>query len=243
MDLKSLIFFVVALGVNGDEIQSPTVTPAELVQAADNVRFPKDSFSVMVNVINYENNQKSTERVYQILSKGNTDTIVKTLSPASDAGQIMLMKDSDLWIFLKDVDQPVRMPASQRLTGQVANGDLARANFTGDYTPLFIRNESQYAVLELTAVNRKVTYHKVLYWIDIYTSRPHKAEFYTVSGKLLKTCFYLNFKPMNNSIRPTRLIMKDELNKDQYSEMLYSDMKSVELPDKVFTKEYLKKLK
>ena len=43
----------------------------------------------------------------------------------------MLMRGNDLWVFLPSVSQPVRLSLSQRLTGQVANGDLARANFSG----------------------------------------------------------------------------------------------------------------
>ena len=49
------------------------------------------------------------------------------------------MKGHDLWIFLPTVSQPVRLSMSQRLTGQVANGDLARANFAGDYTAKLLR--------------------------------------------------------------------------------------------------------
>jgi hypothetical protein len=40
------------------------------------------------------------------------------------------------------LSQPIRLPLSQRLTGQVANGDLARANFVGDYEPKILRKET-----------------------------------------------------------------------------------------------------
>jgi hypothetical protein len=44
------------------------------------------------------------------------------------------------------------------LTGIVANGDLARANFAGDYKPRLVRTEEvdgeAMYVLELTAVDR-----------------------------------------------------------------------------------------
>jgi hypothetical protein len=42
--------------------------------------------------------------------------------------------------------------------------------------------------------------------------------------------------------RPTRLVMEDALHKDEQSVLDYSDMKLRDLPDKVFTKDYLKKL-
>jgi outer membrane lipoprotein-sorting protein len=80
-------------------------------------------------------------RKYRVLSKGNTNSVVMVTEPASERGQILLMKGRDLWIFMPDVSQPIRLSLSQRLTGQVANGDLARANFAADYNPKLLRSE------------------------------------------------------------------------------------------------------
>ena len=126
--------------------------------------------------------------------------------PASERGQIMLMKGRDLWVFLPNVSQPVRVPLSQRLTGQVANGDLARANFAGDYTPKLLRTErvdgETMHVLELSANDRGVTYHKVMYWVRQSNHWPHRAEFYSVSDRLLKTAHYQNFVKLGGTRAP-----------------------------------------
>jgi hypothetical protein len=156
------------------------------------------------------------------------------------------MKARDLWVFLPNVSQPVRLSLAQRLTGQVANGDLARANFAGDYNPRLLRTETldgaKYNVLELTAVDRGVTYQRVLYWVRESDSAPHRAEFYSASNRLLKTCTYEQFEKMLGRMRPTRLVMTDALHADEKSVLSYSGMKLRDLPDKVFTKDYLKKL-
>jgi hypothetical protein len=135
---------------------------------------------------------------------------------------------------------------SQRLTGQVANGDLARANFAGDYNATLLRTDvidgEKYHVLELIGVDKGVTYHKVLYWVQQSNFWPYRAEFYSVSGRLLKTSRYENFRMLLGKQRPTRLVMEDALRKDEKSVLDYSDMKLRDLPDKVFTKDYLKKL-
>lgn len=41
----------------------------------------------------------------------------------------------DLRVFMPDVSPPTRLGLAQRPIGEVANGDLARANFAGDYMP------------------------------------------------------------------------------------------------------------
>lgn len=217
-----------------------------VLEKSDQIRFPRESFQVDVIVSTVLPDQPADVHKYQVLSKGNENSIVMTTEPASERGQILLMKGRDLWIFMPSVSQPVRLSLSQRLTGQVANGDLARANFTGDYNPRVLRTDiidgEKYWVLELNGVDRSVTYHKVLYWVRQSNFWPYRAEFYALSGRLLKTCRYENFQTLIGKQRPTRLVMEDALHKGEQSVLEYSAMKLRDLPDKIFTKDYLKKL-
>ena len=220
----------------------------ELLQRADRIRFPEDAFQVDIIITTTTTSPASEpdERAYRILSKGNSQTLVQTTAPAVDRNQILLMRDRDLWAFLPNLSQPIRLPLSQRLTGQVANGDLARANFVGDYWPRILRKETveeeAHYVLQLDAVDNWVTYRKVLYWVNAKNARPYKAEFYAVSGRLLKTAHYSDFQELGGETRPTRLTIDDALRKGHRSELEYSDMVLRDLPDKIFTKDYLKKL-
>jgi outer membrane lipoprotein-sorting protein len=217
-----------------------------ILKKADQIRFPNEGFQVDVDIKTAAAGQAADVRKYRILSKGNENTVVMVTEPAAERGQIMLMKGRDLWIFLPSVSQPVRLSLAQRLTGQVANGDLARANFSGDYAPKMLRSDviggEKYHVLELTAVDRSVTYHKVIYWVKEATSWPHRAEFYSLSNRLLKTCRYENFQKMLGAMRPTRLVMEDALRKGEESVLEYSAMTLRDLPDRMFTKDYLNRL-
>jgi outer membrane lipoprotein-sorting protein len=217
-----------------------------IVEKADLVRFPAKSFQVDIDITTTKPGQEPELRKYRVLSKGNSNTVVIVTEPASERGQIILMKSRDLWVFMPDVSQPIRIALSQRLTGQVANGDLARANFADDYNPRLLRTETidseTYNVLELTAVDRGVTYQKVIYWVNQKNNWPFKAEFYSLSNRLLKTCKYENYKSMEGQQRPTRLLMEDALHSGEQSVLEYENMKLRDLPDKVFTKDYLKKL-
>jgi hypothetical protein len=220
--------------------------PKDVVDSADRIRFPREGFQVDVSIASSGPAREAETRKYRILSKGNENTVVITTDPASDKGQILLMKSRDLWIFMPDISQPVRLSLSQRLTGEVANGDLARANFGGDYTPTVVRTETidgdVYNVLQLDAVDRGVTYHRVMYWVRKSDARPYKAEFYSLSDRLLKTCWYRDFKNMAGQMRPTRLVMEDALKQGEQSVLEYSNMRLRDLPEKMFTKDYLKKI-
>lgn len=217
-----------------------------ILEKSDEIRFPATGFQVDILITSSAPDQDADKRKYRVLSKGNDSTVVMILEPAAERGQIMLMKGRDLWVFMPNVSQPIRLGLAQRLTGQVANGDLARANFTGDYTPRILRSETvrgeDQHVLELTAVDRGVTYHRVLLWVGKSNHRPRKAEFYSLSNRLMKTCLYEGYREMGGRIRPTRLVMEDALKKDHESVLEYQEMRLRDLPDKIFTKDYLKKL-
>ncbi|MHB1231454.1 MAG: outer membrane lipoprotein-sorting protein [Burkholderiales bacterium] len=217
-----------------------------ILEKSDEIRFPSQGFQVDVDITSTTPGEATEQRKYRILSKGNDNTVVMILEPASERGQIMLMKGRDLWVFMPEVSQPIRLGLAQRLTGQVANGDLARVNFTGDYTPKLLRTEKLKGeddyVLELLAVDRSVTYHRVLLWVNKANYWPRKAEFYALSGRLLKTCTYENFEFMAGKQRPARMIIQDALKPRDLSVLDYGNMKLRDLPDKVFSKDYLKKL-
>src|SRR5688572_12573414 len=238
---QQAIFGGMVGGVAADDDQAKAV-----VEKADRIRFPQGGYQVNVKITTSASGRDADVRDYEILSKGNERTIVRTVAPASDKGQVLLMRDRDLWLYMPSISQPIRLSAAQKLTGQVANGDLARANFSGDYTPAIVRTDTveheNYYVMELKAVDRSVTYHRVLYWVNKNNNWPYKAEFYAVSGKLLKTCQYQNFKEVAGSVRPTTLTMVDALTEGGKSVLEYSRLQLRELPDRYFTKDYVTRL-
>jgi hypothetical protein len=59
---------------------------------------------------------------------------------------------------------------------------------------------------------------------------------------LLKTCRYEEYQQLAGAMRPTRLVMEDSLRKGEESVLEYSAMQVRDLPDRVFTKDYLNRL-
>ena len=118
-------------------------TAEEIVERAERIRFPAEGLQVDVRITTTSIGKNPEIKEYRILSKGNERTLLQqTTAPVIDRGTILLMRDHDLWIFLPNISQPVRLPLSQRLTGEVANGDLARTNYTSDYEPTLLRRET-----------------------------------------------------------------------------------------------------
>ncbi len=221
------------------------LTAQDILTQTDEVRNPQLDYTTTVTVTSLRAARAPRSAAYEVLIKGRRDAVIKTVSPAIDQGRVLLMHDNDLWAFLPTVSKPLRVSLRERLIGEVANGDLARANFSGDYTPEIAEMQTidrqTYFVLNLTATSGEVTYARVVLWVDAATFFPHHAEFYAVSGRLLKTCTYQRYRELGGRLRPTQLVMKDALATSQYSVLEYDHMEIKELPDKLFTKDYMKK--
>ena len=227
-------------------VASPVrATDAEkIIEEADKARGPGDSFSFELKVTSLKPDRKDEISKFEVLVKGIDKSLVKFTYPRRDKGKVMLMVGNNLWIYIPTARNPIRISQQQRLMGQVSNGDVARTNFAADYVPRLLREEELEGklsyVLELEARTKKVTYHRIIYWVQKNTLNPLKSEFYTISGKLLKTAYYQGYEEMLGRERVTRLVIVDNLREGQSSIMEYSNMKIEEFPDRIFQKNYLK---
>lgn len=237
--INTLFYF--SLASAGDRLSDAQ----EILLKSDEVRNPQLDYATWVKVTSFKPNREPTIATYDVMAKGREKAVVKTLSPPVDKGRILLMLGNDLWAFLPEVSKPLRISLQERLIGEVANGDIARTNFSGDYTPELTKSEKiegrDYYVLSLAAKTESVTYSSVTLWVDKYNFHPFKAEFYAVSGRLLKTCSYENYRELAGRLRPGRLVMNDPIVKEQKSIIEYDKMEVKELPEKYFTKDYMKK--
>lgn len=222
-------------------------TPEEILEKSDMIRSPNFDFSVEVIITSFRSNRETTVSRYETMIKEKDKTLVKSVYPPRDKGRIILMRGWDLWIYLPTVSRPIRISPRERLFGEVSYGDIARINFTHDYNPVLLGiekiDEKEYYVLELNAENERVTYHKVIYFVEKNTFNPFKAEFYAVSGILLKECLYEDYRYVLGESRPMKLIITDKLVKGKKSIMEYKNMTKADWPEKIFNKFYLKKLK
>jgi hypothetical protein len=224
-------------------IAASGMSAAEILSRADKIRFPAGDHRVSVTIAFSRPGRSDDVGQYEVLTQGYDKTLIQIIAPATEHGNSILMLGRDLWIFIRDVSKPVRISFQQRLMGDVANGDLARANFVGDYTPSILKQTAQYYLLKLEAKNEDVTYDRVLLVVEKETFHPLKAQFFAASGKLLKTGRYEDYRSLAGAVRPTRLVFDNPLVKGQKSTISYASMSTETFPDKYFSKDYLKKLK
>ena len=69
-----------------------------------------------------------------------------------------------------------------------------------------------------------------------------KAEFYSISGRHLKTVTYEGYSRLGGRLRPTRHVIESATVRGQKSIIDFSDMKVGPVDEKYFNKTYLRKM-
>lgn len=212
----------------------------DLVKKADAHRGLQRSFSSRVRVIVNDGGEKS-EQVYQVRVKDFDTSLVEQIEPVRAQGRKLLMKGLDMWLFTPQVKKAVRISLQQRLTGDVANGDISRTNYADDYSAKIVGQDQamKATVLELRARDKRVTYHRVKYWIENSTYHPLKSEFYAISGKLLKTATFSDFKKIDGLERMTRVTIQDAVMRSKVSTLIYTQHRPQSFSDSEFNKEQM----
>jgi outer membrane lipoprotein-sorting protein len=220
---------------------------ADIVRDADRFRRPAESFVWKITITSQEARKAASVDAFEVFVKGGGRSFVKFVAPPRNVGRSLLGLGRDLWIYLPDAGKPVRIPFSQRLVGQVANGDIARADYSGDYDATLAADETLDGVtchvIDLRARSKDVTYAAVKYWVSKDGRRPVKAEFYAGTGTLLKTGTFEAFKDVGGGrVLATRLTLIDGIRKDKRSVLDYGEVTVRDVPEKYFDKNSMKSL-
>lgn len=227
----------------------------EIIRRADRVRAPDRPFRYTLTLLEHKGGRdvKENQQVLDIsmrfykpseqVDKGDARALVRFVSPVRDKGKALLSDLDKMWYYAPDLRRPIPISRQQRLLGQVSNGDVVAADFDYSYISTLVGEDAcgQQICYQLSLQRRwpYVTYPAISYWVEKDTGFPHRADFLSADGVLIKRSYYRDYQQVVGQMRPTTIVVEDALRKDNYTTMRYSDVKLESLPENHFQKEYL----
>lgn len=223
------------------------LTPDKILEKVDQIRAPGDTFVFDLKITYKKEEKEDVIQKFTVRVKDADKSLVKFTYPPVYKGRLFLMVGNNMWIYIPGTRGPIRVSPQQRLLGQISNVDVARVVYSLDYNAKLLGkekiDEEECFKLELTPKSKQATYSRILLLVETKSFKPIKAEFYTASGKLLKTAFYKGYTKVLGKERPLVLEIYDELRKGEHSIMEYSNMEVVDTPQAFFQKTYLKHIR
>jgi len=238
-----LIILIIPIISRGQQDIQDNNTALEILQKVDKNLTP-ESFESYRKLINEEPDGSKKEFIFFTVKKDKDKMAMLYISPASERGRATLRLGDNMWLYIPNVGKPIRITSLQSVVGGVFNNsDIMRLDYSVEYDPAILEQNQNEYILDLKAKTRTVAYDKLKMWVDKKNTMVTKVECYTASGKLIKTLEFKEVKNFGDGImRPAVIETSSPLYKGYRSVMIYSGMKARQLPDEVFTLDYLSRL-
>ncbi len=216
------------------------LSPREVLERADESRGNLRGVEWDVSVLSKEGDRTS-DMTFFVQARG-FDVLATTLIPPKDKGNKILLVNGNMWFHKPGLSKPVPVSQRQKLLGIAAYGDIASTNYARDYEPTVnqpevVNNEMCY-VYDLKAKSNKTTYDQIRYWVSQERLVGVKAEYFTLSGKMIKTATmeYSHSVMIDGNTRPfiSKLIIRDILMTTNQTTLSFVKTNIKDIPDHVY---------
>ncbi|HDI59890.1 MAG TPA: outer membrane lipoprotein-sorting protein [Desulfobacteraceae bacterium] len=196
-------------------------------------------------IINIEPDGKRKEYVLWFLRKDKDKVVTLFISPASEAGRATLRLGDNMWLYIPNVGKPIRITSMQSVVGGVFNNaDIMRLDYSEEYAVAGMGEADGQILLELKARSGAVAYDRLQMRVDKARLVPVRIDCFAATGMLIKTLHFSDIKDIGGgAVRPAVMETESPLYKGYKSVMVSANLKLRELPDEVFTLNYLPRVK
>ena len=190
----------------------------------------------------------SRTKTFVSYAEGRERMLLAFTNP-EEKGQKILRLQDEIYLYFPDAEEVVRLQGSA-LKEAVMGSDFSYEDLTGEKSVLDLYNVRlldseqlggrEQHLLELKAKGRGVAYPLQKLWVDAVEFIPRRAEYYALSGRLLKTLEVLEVRQVAGRSVMSRAIMRDALKKNSSTEFRVDRVKLDQpLPKNLFSLEAL----
>ncbi|WP_224364469.1 outer membrane lipoprotein-sorting protein [Hyalangium versicolor] len=234
--MKNALSLITGLLLLAGSAQAADPDAAEILQSSDRSRgggIPGIRWTV--RIVPSQGGDSEPERLLTLKANA-TASLAETREPVRFKGSKLLQIDRNMWMSRPGLKKPIPISPRQKLSGQAAQGDIASTNYAVDYQGKLLREEEVNGeptyVLELTAINKFCTYDRITYWVSKQRLVGVKADFFSLSGKLLKSATFEYGNQITHEKKTfpfvSKMTIKDALTPAETT-LVYSDVQVTEL--------------
>jgi outer membrane lipoprotein-sorting protein len=208
--------------------------------------FGKQDYSAVLTIVTQKPNEKDALIQVKLFRRDAHDQIVWIMQkPESQKGQGFLKVDENIWMYDPESGKFSHSTMKEQIQNSKAkSSDLKRTSYVADYdiadTAEGVLGRYPVWVLTLKAKNDEVSYQSLK--LSIRKDKPLvlKEEDFSVSNRLMRTVLFPpTYIELAGRTIPSQMLINDELNKGEKSEVTISDVSVAPLPDATFSKAFL----
>jgi len=232
-----LLFSIVLVKVSAQDANT-------LLSDMDQIMFgPEDrEGTIKITLVNKSGKEKVREAT--MLQKGTDKKLFRYTLPESQAGIATLSLPGDImWLYMPALGKPKKismLAKSQAFTGtDFSYEDMATTTYSSRYVPKLLSTSDEGFELQLTPINEKSHYSKIVVLLEKEYHYPIRMDYYNRGGKKFKEATY-TYRKTGKYWNAAKVIMSD-LKKKHKTIIQLTDVKFDQgLSDDLFTVENLK---
>jgi hypothetical protein len=222
------------------------ISPSKvLLSLRKNLKYNTSFFSAQLEI---RKGKRVLNKSFKGYSKG--ENFYLEFTNPEDKGVKYLKLKGDLYIYLPDIDDVVRLSGDmlkQSFMGSdLSYEDLMQEDPLKYYKTVAMRDTTIegriYFILELEDTTGTAPYYRVRMVVDLDRNIWLKEELITKSGRKIKEVEALEFKNIKGKHYPTSIAMRDLRLKDSYTKFVFKEVDfDIPIPDRYFSLSELKK--
>lgn len=205
-------------------------------------------FTALYTIVSQKPGEKDNVTQARIFRRDRKDQfLILIMLPEVNKGQGYLQEDSNVW-FYDPVSRKFSFSSIREniQNSEAKNSDLTSRRLSDNYTVSAVSEGKVGAIdvwiLDLTAKSTNVSYERVKLYVRKGQTMLLKQEDFSVSGRLMRTTLYPRYVSVGGKLLPSQILIVDELNPGERSQLTMTEQSVAPLPDRVFTKAYLEQV-
>ena len=246
------IFLLAAMAIAPSAVFAQTLSVPEankiLAELDDLGNFPGKDYSALFTIVSEKPGEKQSVTQVRIFRRdAKKQFTILIMLPEVNKGQGYLREDDNVWFY----DPTSRKFSHSSVKENLQNSEAKNSDFTAnsmaeDYAIQKVTEGmvGKYPVwiLDLKAKTNEVSYDRLLLYIRKDKTMTLKEEAYSVNGRLMRTTLYPKYLTLEGKLLPSQILIVDEINKGEKSQITMAEQSVEKLPDKVFTKTFLEQV-
>lgn len=219
-----------------------------LVELDDLGNFPGKDYSALFTIVSEKPGEKQSVSQVRIFRRDEKKQFtILVMLPDVNKGQGYLREEDNVWFYDPTGRKFSHSSIKENLQNSEAkNSDFTASSLVSDYTIEKIGEgvigKFPVWILNLKAKTNEVAYEKVLLHVRKDRVMTLKREDYSVNGRLMRTTLFPKYIELEGKLLPSQVLIIDEINKGEKSQITMADQSIEKLPDKVFTKAFLEQV-
>ncbi|MES2825077.1 MAG: outer membrane lipoprotein-sorting protein [Pseudomonadota bacterium] len=219
---------------------------AALFQDVGAKMYPPSATAGM-KITSFKKDVMSKTLTVEFAAKGD-NVLIEILTPRVDKGKYILKAKDDLWMYFSRLHRSIRIATRDSFMGtDASNYDLLELDLVNDYELISHAEDKLEGLavirLELKAKANIKGYARIVSWLDPAQKIIIKNDCYAISGSIIKTISYSDYKINGDFNIPMKTRIDSATEPGRYSLVEFSAIKEDKnINDNIFSLGYLESL-